>query len=120
MHGEKFYHFHTEETPTSTQANNKSADQPAHPRNLISTFVFSSLESMIAILATCKISRFWLVSVAEQASLSLTWSQTSKKGFLTMMAIWVSNSDYLFDVDLTLISENVVCFCVCCIFSGAL
>ena len=37
-------------------ANNKSADQPAHPRSLISTFVV-------------------LVSVAEQACLNFTWSK---------------------------------------------
>ena len=56
-------------------ANNNGADQPAH---LISAFVVCCLGSIIAILATCisKISRPWLVFVAEQASLSLTWSQT--------------------------------------------
>ena len=36
-------------------ANNKGADQPAHPRGLISTFVISSFESIISKLATCKI-----------------------------------------------------------------
>ena len=42
-------------------ATNKGADQPAHP----------------------------LASVAEQASLSLTWSQTAKTGFLLMGSITV-------------------------------
>ena len=32
-------------------ANNKGADQPAHPRSLISTFVVRYLDSMICILA---------------------------------------------------------------------
>ena len=39
-------------------ANNKGADQPAHPRSLISTFVVRGLDSMICILAISKVSRF--------------------------------------------------------------
>ena len=39
-------------------ANNKGADQPAHPCSLISTFVVCCLDSMILILAIFKISRF--------------------------------------------------------------
>ena len=39
-------------------SNNKGADQPAHPRSLISTFVIHFLESIISKLATCKISIF--------------------------------------------------------------
>ena len=38
-------------------ANNKGADQPAHPRSLISTFVVRCLDSMICILAIFKVSR---------------------------------------------------------------
>ena len=41
-----------------TYANNKGADQPAHPRSLISTFVVRCLDSMICILALSKVSRF--------------------------------------------------------------
>ena len=41
-----------------TYANNKGADQPAHPRSLISTFVVRCLDSMIRILAISKVSRF--------------------------------------------------------------
>ena len=55
--------------------NNKGADQPAHPRSLISTFVVRFLDSMICILALSKVSRFQLVPVAEQAGLNLTWSK---------------------------------------------
>ena len=39
-------------------ANNKGADQPAHTRSLISTFVVRCLDSMICILATSEVSRF--------------------------------------------------------------
>ena len=39
-------------------ANNKGADQPAHPHNLISTTVVRCLDSMICILAISKVSRF--------------------------------------------------------------
>ena len=39
-------------------ANNKGADQPAHSRSLISTFVVRCLDSMIRILAISKVSRF--------------------------------------------------------------
>ena len=48
-------------------ANNKGADQPTHPRSLISTFIVRCLDSMICILALSKVSRFYLASVAEQA-----------------------------------------------------
>ena len=39
-------------------ANNKGADQPAHPRSLISTFIVCFLDSMICILAISKVARF--------------------------------------------------------------
>ena len=39
-------------------ANNKGADQPAHPHSLISTFVVRCLDSMICALAIPKVSRF--------------------------------------------------------------
>ena len=45
---------------------NKVADQPAHPRSLISAIAIRLLESMIAKVATCKLSIFLLVAVAEQ------------------------------------------------------
>ena len=50
----------------------KSADQTAHMHCLISTFDISSLESIMAELATCKISIFQLVSVTEQTGFSLS------------------------------------------------
>ena len=64
-------------------ANNKGADQPAHPQphSLISAFVIHCLDIIIIILAKPKISRLTLTSVAEQAGLSLTWSQTPEDRF---------------------------------------
>ena len=53
----------------------------SRPRSLISTFVVRYLDSIIHILAKSKISRPQLVSLAEQAGLSLTWSKTPKTKF---------------------------------------
>ena len=39
-----------------TYVNNKGADQPAHPRSLISAFVVRCLDSIIHVLAISKIS----------------------------------------------------------------
>ena len=38
-------------------ANNKGADQPAHPRSLISTFIVHCLDSIISLDAIAEISR---------------------------------------------------------------
>ena len=70
-----------------TYANNKGADQPVHPRSLISTFVDRCLDSIIPLLAIAEISRPYPVSVAEQAGLSLNWSQTPKTGFLVTLLV---------------------------------
>ena len=70
------------ENLSSGFAKNTGADQPAHPRSLISTLVIRVLESTISKLATSKISFFKLVSVAEQAGLNLTLSETPKTGFV--------------------------------------
>ena len=63
-------------------ANNKGADQPAHPRSLISTFVVRCLDNIIPLLAIAEISRLQLVSVAEHAGMRLTLSETKKTCFL--------------------------------------
>ena len=55
-------------------ANNKGADQPAHPRSLISTFIVHYLDSLIYILDLSKVSRFYLASAAERAGLN-PWRQ---------------------------------------------
>ena len=57
-------------------ANNKGADQPAYARSLISVFVVRCLHSVMSLVSVTKISSLMLASVAEQASLSLTWSET--------------------------------------------
>ena len=56
--------------PVLSYANDKGAS-----RSLINAFVFRCLDSITSIiLATSKLSRLQLVSVAEQAGLCLTWS----------------------------------------------
>ena len=68
-------------------ANNKGADQPAHPRSLISAFVVRFLDSIIPLVSLSEISRLSLASEAEQAGLSPIWSQTPKTGFLVTRLI---------------------------------
>ena len=67
-------------------ANNKGADQSAHPRSLISTFVVRCSDSMICILAISKVSRFLLAPVAEQTGLNLTWSKIPEDTFSRYVA----------------------------------
>ena len=64
-------------------ANNKGADQPAHPRSLISAFIVRCLDSdsVMSLVSVTKISSLLLLFVAEQASLSLTWSETPEDTF---------------------------------------
>ena len=62
-------------------ANNKGADQPAHPRSLISAFVVRCLDSVMSLVSVTKISSLMLASVDEQAGLSLTWSETPEDTF---------------------------------------
>ena len=58
----------------------KFQDLCIHP--VWSALFVGCLGGTIPILATAKISRLYLASVAEQAGLSLTWLQTLKTGFL--------------------------------------
>ena len=62
-------------------AENKGADQPAHPRSLISAFVVRCLDSIIPIFDTSKFSRLSLASEDEQASVNLTWTQPRSRDF---------------------------------------
>ena len=57
-------------------ANTKDADQPAHPHSLISGFVICCLDSIIPLVL-----KTLAISVAEQASLTLNWSQTPENRF---------------------------------------
>ena len=63
-------------------ANNTDADQPAHPRSLISAFVIRFLDSTILNLATGEISIFKLLLVVEETGLKLALAVTPKTGFL--------------------------------------
>ena len=69
-------------------ATNKGADQPAHPRSLISAFVVRCLDSIISIDSIAEISRLSLASVAAQAGLCLGWSETQKTHFLVAHLYW--------------------------------
>ena len=62
-------------------ANNKGADQPAHPRSLISAFVVRCLDSIMSLVSGTNISSLMLASVAAQVSLSLTWLETPEDTF---------------------------------------
>ena len=63
-------------------ANNKGADQPEHPRSLISTIVVHCLDSIIPLVSISKISSLYIASAAAQASLCLTWLNIPKTGFI--------------------------------------
>ena len=65
----------------SSFANNKGADQPAHPCSLISAFVVRCLDSIISLNSIAEISRFYLASVAAQVGLCLAQSETPEDTF---------------------------------------
>ena len=65
------------ETLILLYANNKSADQTAHMRSLISAIVFRFQVKTMAKLGSRRVSMFQLVSVAKQARMSFT----QKTGF---------------------------------------
>ena len=68
----------SEKTCFMPYANNKGADQPAHPWSLISGLVVRCLDSII------------------HAKSKITWSQTLKTGFLGRGSIIISYPPYLF------------------------
>ena len=70
-----------EKTCLMSSANNKGADQPVHPRSLISAFVVHCLDSVMPPVSVTKISSLILASVAVQASSSLIWLETPKDTF---------------------------------------
>ena len=63
-----------EKTCLRGSAINKGADQPAHPRRLISAFVIRFFESIISKLTTGEISIFYVVSVAMDTDLDIALS----------------------------------------------
>ena len=91
---------------------NKGVDQPAHPRSLISAFVVRCLDSVMSLVSVTKISRLMLASVAEQASLNLTWSETPEDRFSHDEAqIFCLLVAVLFFKFLFLFLTNLVSFC---------
>ena len=70
-----------EKTCLMSYANNKGADQPVHPRSLISVFVVRCLNSVMSLVSVTNISSLMLATVAEQSSLSLTSSETREDTF---------------------------------------
>ena len=75
-----------EKTCLMSYANNKGADQPAHPRSLISAFVVRCLDSVMSLVSVTKSSSLMLASVAVQAGLSLIWSETPEDTFCRVVA----------------------------------
>ena len=70
----------TGENLSSGVANNTGADQPAHPRSLISTFV-------IRLWKVLYVNLLQLVSVAEETGLKYALAETPKTGFLVTRPI---------------------------------
>ena len=62
------------ENLTLLHAKNKAANQPAHLCSLVWPFAIPSMDCKVVNLVQFRISKFWLLSVAEQAGLSITWS----------------------------------------------
>ena len=79
-------------------ANNKGADQPAHPRSLISTFVVHCLDSVMSLVSITKISSLMLVSEAVQASLGVDLVWNSRRQVFSWQG---SNTSCSFIIDST-------------------
>ena len=75
-------------------ANNKGADQPAHPRSLIIAFVVRCLDSIISLDPIAEISRLYLASVAAQSGLCLAWSESPEDTFCHVVAHLMYRSDH--------------------------
>ena len=78
---------HVMRKPVYAICEQKGAGQPVHPRSLISAFIVRCLDSVIPLVSISEISSLYLASVAAQAGLSLTWSQTPRTGFLVTRLI---------------------------------
>ena len=72
-------------------ATNKGADEPAHQRSLMSTFVVHFLDSIISLVCIFAISWLHPASVAEQPGLSLPGRKLPKTGFLVMWLMFGYN-----------------------------
>ena len=78
---ENIFELGHEKTCLMSYANNKGTDQPVHPSSLIYAFVVHCLDSVMSLVSVTKISSLMLASVAEQASLSLAWSEPPEDTF---------------------------------------
>ena len=71
------------ETLFMPYANNKGADQPAHPRSLIRAFVVRCLDSIMPLVSISEISSLYLAYNGWAVRfVSIIWSQSPKTGFL--------------------------------------
>ena len=77
----------------------KGADQPEHPRSLISPFVVRCLDIIIYLVSISEISNLLLVSVAAQVGLRLTWSKTPKKVFLSQCCLSPHTVERMYSLD---------------------
>ena len=78
----------------------------AHPHSLISAFVVHCLDSVMSLVSVTKISSLMLASVAEQASLSLTWSETPEDTFSHDKAQIFMYADFTLRKHIQLCSRN--------------
>ena len=58
-------------------------------KRLICTLIVRCLDSIIPVVSISEILSLYLASVAEQADLSLSWSETPKTGFLVARLIYI-------------------------------
>ena len=78
-------------------ANNKGADQPAHPRSLISAFVIRCLDSIIPLVSIPKISSLWLASLLSRPVWVLPGRRPRRQVFswrgsyVLQHGIWLTN-----------------------------
>ena len=91
---------HHEKTCPMPYANNKGADQPMHSSSLIGAFVVCCLDGI------SKISSLYLASVATQAGLCLTWSQTTEDTFSCDQAYMIEH-DWLYRNDPRFLDRQV-------------
>ena len=108
-----------EKTCFMSYANNKSADQPAHRGSLISAFVVRCLDSVTSLVSVTKISSLMLASVAEQAvaeqaKLSLTWSETPEDRFSRDVAQMISVGMFYILIEADLQSKAFTLLTVSC------
>ena len=90
--------------------NSKGADQPAHPRSLISAFVVHCLDSIISLDSIAESSRLQLASVAAQAGVCLAWSETPEDTFCRVVDHILEKPKVICNTGTTLMSLLVVLF----------